>query len=131
MNNSVIDLLRERSAKYQDMVCKWDAQSFTVEAKPGGFSVSMEIRENTYTVNFLGWHEDFPSAESALEYFAFGLSNQCRLEIERRGNIQVKWTVQSSKNGIWESVSTTGTIFQAFWRKKSTVYLQNDWIKVT
>jgi hypothetical protein len=62
MNISVIDLLRERSAKYHDMVCKWNSHSFSIEAKPGGFPIHLEQNESSYTVYFSGWHESFTSA---------------------------------------------------------------------
>jgi hypothetical protein len=129
MNLSVFEKIRLRAEKYSDMVCIVKSTTLTIEAKAGGFPVSLEVVDEGFKVYFSGWHELFKTEDEALECFSFGLSEECRLAVEYRGTSEVKWTLQTLENGSWISNSTSGLIFLAFWRKKSTGYLQNAWIK--
>ena len=94
-----------------------------------GFTVGLAVNQNSYTVSFDGWHEDFESREEALDCFAFGLSSECRLKEYRRGNFAYKWTVESKENGGWVEEGTTGLLLFPFWMRKEVRYLQNDLIK--
>ena len=91
-----------------------------------GFTVSLVIHGNNYTVYFDGWHEDFQDQEEALNCLAFGLSTDCRLKEYRRGNFTHKWTVESRERGVWAEESTTGLLLFPFWNKTEVRYLQND-----
>jgi hypothetical protein len=67
-----------------------------------GFTVTLHVGgEGGYTVFFDGWHEDFDNQEEALNCFAFGLSDECRLKECRRGSFAYKWTVESNEHGQW------------------------------
>jgi|GEM_PF-2755409 len=69
--------------------------------EPTGFAVSLFVHSDmAYTVYFDSWHEEFTQAEEALECFAFGLSDQCRLKVSKRGGKPYKWTVESQEDGV-------------------------------
>ena len=93
-----------------------------------GFSVGLEITGMTHTVFFNGWHEDFQRQEEALDCFAFGLSDKCRLKEWRRGSFAYRWTVESQQDGEWVADSETGLFLFPFWKTKIIHYLQNDLI---
>jgi hypothetical protein len=56
-----------------------------------GFTVTLRVSGEGYTVFFDGWHEDFNDQEEALNCFAFGLADECRLKESRRGGFAYKW----------------------------------------
>lgn len=85
--------------------------------------------DNSCTISFEGWHEEFDDTEEALNVFALGLSNECRLRECRRGSFAYKWTVEYLENGEWIEQSTTGLLLFPFWMKKSVRYLQNDLLR--
>lgn len=91
----------------------------------GGFPVALAVSGNEYVVSFAGWHEHFTSPEEALNCFAFGLSEECRLKAHKRGDFAHRWTVESQKNGAWVEDSTTGLLFFPFWRRPEVTHLQN------
>ena len=95
----------------------------------GGFSVELQMLDDEILVSFDGWHEHFHDAESALECFAFGLSEECRLKIYARGGKPHKWIVQSMQDGNWVTDSETGFLVFAFWRPQSVYFKQNTLIK--
>ncbi|MGV3662560.1 MAG: hypothetical protein ACO1TE_20415 [Prosthecobacter sp.] len=91
-----------------------------------GFSVWLTEQPPGYTVGFDGWHEEFQDVEEALAAFAFGLSDDCRLQVIQRGSMDCAWTVESrDEQGQWQVDSTTGLLFTPFWRKQRTIYRQN------
>jgi hypothetical protein len=94
-----------------------------------GFSISFHINESEYVVSYDGWHEHFQDVESALNCFAFGLSDACRLKVVSRHGTPHKWIVESRANGDWALESETGLIFFPFWRRPKIEYRQNSLIK--
>jgi hypothetical protein len=93
-----------------------------------GFTVTLEVSGHQYTVSFNGWHEHFEKQEEALDCFAFGLSDECRLREIRRGDFAYRWIVESKQNGSWIAESETGLLVFPFWRPKRVRYLQNNLI---
>ena len=75
-----------------------------------------------------GWHEHFEEPEEALECVGFGLSDHCRLKVEMWGNSPQKWRVEYLQDGVWREDSTTSLIFIPFWRRKTVIYRQNNFI---
>ena len=67
---------------------------------------------------FNGWREDFQQPEEALDCFAFGLSDECRLKETRRGSFAYRWTVESKQNGEWVADSETGLFLSRFGNHK-------------
>jgi len=67
--------------------------SITVKADSSkGFDVSFYDDKFEYTVFFEGWHEYFKKSESqnAINCFAFGLSDSCRIKVVSRGWVDYK-----------------------------------------
>lgn len=131
MSSTIIDRIKERLLKYPS--CRYEAtsSSLTIHAEVGGFDVGVHLDNHGFTVSFDGWHEHFATEDEALECFAFGLSDACRLEVSYRGELPTSWTVQTFKNGEWISESTTGLLLVPFWRSKSIRHLQNHLIRRT
>ena len=89
---------------------------------PNGFDVSIS---EDLIVGYDGWHEHFDSPDKALECFAFGFSDQCRLKVTYRGKFAYKWTLESLVDGQWVEDSTTGLLFFPFWRSPRVQFRQN------
>jgi len=98
-------------------------------ADPTGFSVGMHEEASEIVVNFEGWHQHFTSEDEALNCFAFGLSESCRLRVTYRGTCPVAWSVESMKEGSWCSAGTTALLFIPFWRRRTVRHFQNHWLK--
>lgn len=124
---NLIEQIKTRLSKYPEARYESNASSITVlPISAEGFSVGLTINPgNGFTVSFEGWHEEFEDAEEALNVFAWGLSDECRLCEYRRGRFPYKWTVEYWEDGEWTQQSTTGLIFFPFWRKVEAHYLQN------
>jgi hypothetical protein len=121
--------IKTRLRQYPHVKYETSDSSITVPpASDTGFTVEICGSAGAYTVSFNGWHEEFKDAEEALQCFAFGLSDQCRLKEHRRGNSAYRWTVESKENGEWVADSVTGLVLFPFWKRKEVVYLQNNLI---
>jgi hypothetical protein len=121
-----IEKIKAKLQKYPHVKYECDHNSISVfPASDDGFTVSLTVNPGSYTVSFNGWHEDFQSEEEALNYFAFGLSSDCRLKEYRRGSFAYKWTVESKETGGWVEGDTTGLFLFPFWMRKEIRCLQN------
>lgn len=119
----VAKLQRHEGAKY-----RVTDHSITVAPRTDdGFTVDLVANAGHYTVGFEGWHEEFETEESALECFAFGMSDQCRLRVDLCGNSPYRWTLESKEGDDWVADSTTGLLLFPFWRRRRTIYRQNAW----
>ena len=126
-----IEEIKAKLRKYPSAKYESDAYSISVlPASDTGFTVGFEVGlgHSRYTVSFNGWHEHFGDAGEALECFAFGLSDECRLEEHRRGKFAYRWIVESKQDGKWIPDSETGLLIFPFWIRKEVVYLQNNLI---
>ena len=124
-----IERIKAKLQKYPHVKYESDRNSISVfPASDDGFTVSLTVHSDSYTVSFNGWHEDLQSEEEALNCFAFGLTSDCRLKEYRRGNFAYKWTVESQEHGEWVEDGTTGLFLFPFWMRKEVRYLQNDLI---
>ena len=124
-----IDEIKTRLREYPDVKYQSSASSITVlPSSNAGFNVGLDVAPGRYTVSFNGWHEDFDDESEALDCFAFGLSDECRLKEYRRGNLAYRWVVESKQNGQWVADSETGLFIFPFWRRADVVYLQNNLI---
>lgn len=125
--NNAIEQIKERLRKYPHVKYEVGATSISVlPTSNDGFTVGLYVSKTHYTISFNGWHEDFQKEDQALDCFAFGLSNECRLKECRRGNFAYRWTVESRQNGNWLADSETGLLLFPFWRPKKVCYLQNN-----
>ena len=119
----ITDRLRDRA----DLRYKISGRTITVDPPiPAGSAVSLTEAPGEYIVSFDGWHEHFNSEEEALNCFAFGLSDECRLEVQYRGTFPCRWTLEARTGDGWQHVSTTGLLFFPFWRRPRIEYRQNS-----
>jgi len=127
---SVLDTIRDRlKTKHPTLRYTESNGSIVVHAPmPGGFEVS--INEGL-VVGYDGWHEQFDAEDKALDCFAFGFSDQCRLKVTLRGKLAYKWTLESLVDGTWDEESTTGLLFFPFWRAARIEYRQNNLLTVS
>jgi len=124
---SPIEEIKARLSKYPGVLVEADSHSVRViPNSPTGFEVEFSMNRDSYIVAFEGWHENFADQTEALNCFAFGLSDKCRLKEYRRGNFPYKWTVEFLDGEQWTKESTTGLLLFPFWRKRTVRYLQNS-----
>lgn len=126
--SSPLDAIREKLRKYPQLSVVDTVDSITVKAlTPEGFAVSFHSGDGEYTVAMEGWHAHFDATqiETALNCFAFGLSDTSRLEVRSRGGKDYRWTLEVFEDGAWRQDSTTGLLFFRLWRKKTVRYLRN------
>ena len=127
---SAIDTIREKLTNYPEL--SYSVTDNTIRIDPpsvDGFSVWLTEGATAWTVGFDGWHGDFDREEDALDCFAMGLSDACRLEITLRGDVPYKWTLRCKTEDGWEYHSTIGTFLFPFWRRKRIEYRHNDVMK--
>src|SRR5579884_3416972 len=99
MRNPLEDL-KNKLAKRKEL--NFVARGNYIRVEPygdNGFAASIFVSGETATVSFDGWHATFASVENALEYFARGFSDQCRLRVSRRGGYEHKWTLEYQVEG--------------------------------
>lgn len=123
---TAIERIRARLSAYPEV--NYSEGPNEIDVKPSassGFAVGFRITPQGFTVNFEGWHEEFTDEDEALNCFAFGLSQDCRLAVVLRGNTETKWTVERLEDGTWTADSETGLLFQPFWRSARIEYRQN------
>jgi hypothetical protein len=124
-----IEEIIRRLRAYPNVKYESTASLITVmPASDGGFKVALETARDRYTVFFNGWHEDFRDPVEALECFAFGLSDECRLKESRRGTFPYRWTLEIKQDEQWVAESETGLLLFPFWKRRNVVYLQNNLI---
>src|SRR5688572_25946250 len=112
-----IEKIKAKLQKYPQVKYECDRNSISVfPTSDDGFTVSLTVDQDSYSVSFNGWHEDLQSEEEALNCFAFGLSSECRLKEYRRGNFAYKWRVESQEKGKWVGDDTTGLLLFPFWK---------------
>ena len=90
---------------------------------------SLEIFPDNFKVFYEGWHEDFEDEDEALNCFAFGLSNECRLKQFSKNGEAYKWTLEYKDGEDWIADSTVSLFNISFWKSTTIEYLQNDLIK--
>jgi hypothetical protein len=124
-----IEEIKTKLRKYPHVKYETDGSSISVlPTSDAGFRVGLEVTHGRYTVSFNGWHEELNDAAEALDCFAFGLSDECRLKEYRRGKFAHRWVVESKQNGQWIADSETGLFVFPFWKRSEVVYLQNNLI---
>ncbi|HXG08758.1 MAG TPA: hypothetical protein VNK04_03130 [Gemmataceae bacterium] len=121
-----VERIVERLQRHPELVYRVVAGTVTVEPPTAeGFPVSLTEGAGEWVVSFGGWHEHFTSEDEALNCFAFGLSDRCRLRVHYRGAFPYRWAVEERTDGAWRQVSTTGLLFFPFWRRPRIEYRQN------
>jgi len=129
---SAIEKIKDKLRKYPQLNCQIEGNKISVEpSSTTGFTVWLIDNDPGYTVGFDGWHEEFENQDEALNCFAFGLSDKCRLKVAKRGNKPYSWTVESKIGKEWNEDSKTGLIFVPFWKTKTIEYLSNPIINTS
>ena len=129
---NAIDKIVEKLKKYPGITYKIENDSISVDpTTKSGFSVLFKINNTGFTVGFDGWHEEFQDETEAMNAFAFGLSDRCRLKVIKRGGADCKWVVEAKDGNEWIEDSASGLIFVPFWKKKSIEYRQNSIIRAS
>lgn len=129
---SPIDEIKLRLEKYSEVVFEEKENYICVlPSSKRGFDVWFAEDEREYTVGFSCWHEHFDKdeLEYALNCFAWGLSDSCRLKVYSRTGKEYKWVVQSFEEENWINFSTTSLFNFSFWRKKDISFKMNELIK--
>jgi len=125
-----IDKIKERLKKYPQLEYQIEDNSISVDSTSSqGFTVWLTENNPGFTVGFDGWHEEFEHEDEAMNCFAFGLSDECRLKVVKYGNKPCSWIVESRDGDQWKEESKTGLIFVPFWKSKSVEYLSNSVFK--
>ena len=125
---SPLDAIREKLRGYPQLSVADGGDRITVAAQTAdGFDVSFDASGDEYTVYMAGWHAHFDpdQIDTALNCFAFGLSDTARLKVNSRGGRDYCWTLEAFEDGEWRTDSTTGQLFFRFWRRKTVRYLRN------
>ena len=128
--HEIITEIKERISKYDGVEVEFGEKYASVKpTHPNSFNVRIDVTDQHFIISYNGWHEEFENYEEALENFAFGLSDQCRIKVTMRGDFEYKWEVQSAEKDLWMFESETGLLMFPFWRKKKIKFLQNNLIK--
>jgi hypothetical protein len=123
---SAVERITERLRGHPELVYRVSGGTITVEpSRADGFPVSLTEGAGEWVVAFDGWHERFASEDEALDCFAFGLSDRCRLKVHYRGRSPYRWTVEARAGDGWREDSTTGRLFFPFWRRPRVAYRRN------
>lgn len=70
-------------------------------------------------------HCHFDEAAAAAEFFAFGLSDQCRLRELHRGRVVYRAFAERRTEAGWRMVQETGLLLFPFWRRPREHVFQN------
>jgi hypothetical protein len=123
-----IDEIRARLLQYPDVQYVTSTDSLRMPA-PQAHGFSIYIRRNItagWDVSFgEGLQCHFQDGPAATEFFAFGLSDQCRLREIRRGSMVHRAYAERRKGDGWEVVQETVRLLYPFWRLPSERIFQN------
>jgi hypothetical protein len=128
-----INEISRRLQKYPQAAFEVEGNRATVLPSDGnGFKVTLIDNTPSYTVFFDSWHEEYEKIEDALDCFAFGLSEDCRLKVSYRGNFAYLWSVEErNEDGQWFGCQWIGCNEMGllapplFWLRKKHTYLRN------
>lgn len=126
----IIEKIKEKLKKHP--LVNYDKTENSISVLPileNGFTVSLEIYPDNFKVFYENWHEDFEDEDEALNCFAFGLSNECRLKQFSKNGEAYKWTLEYKDGQDWVADSTVSLFNFSFWKITTIEYLQNDLIK--
>ncbi len=89
-------------------------------------TLERDSMNNEYTIGFgeVG-HVHVAGAQEALEWFAFALSDECRLKTVYRDKTPVRGTIEKKTRDGWETVNETVVMLPLFWRPKRIETKQN------
>ncbi len=127
----VVGKIKAKLGNYPQLSYRIEGDKIDVDAPTEqGFSVWLTVDEGEIIVGLDGWHEHFQDETEALNCFAWGLSDQCRLKVIMRGSTAYAWVAERKDGSEWRRESTTTLMFIPFWRKRRVEYLQYAIIKM-
>jgi len=132
LNMNPFHEIKTKLEKYPDVTIEEKESHICALAETeDGFDVWFTEDEREYTVGFSCWHEHFDKneLEEALNCFAWGLSEVCRLKVYSRAGSEYKWIVQSFEADHWVNFSTTSLFNFSFWKKTGITYKKNGLIE--
>lgn len=122
-----VEQILERHRRHPDAAYRVSGRMITIDpTTANGFLVSLEEGSDEWIVSFEGWHEHFQSEDDALNCFAYGLSERCRLRIDYRGSFAHRWALEERSDDGWREESVTGLLFYPFWRRHRVEYRWNS-----
>ncbi len=123
---SAVEKIRAKLEAYPGLTYKAEVDSICVDAPTdSGFSVCLFMEHPGFTVTYDGWHERIDDEQEALNAFGFGLCDECRLKVTKRGRTDCHWMLEAKDGDTWREVSAVGLVMTPFWRRKSVEYRQN------
>lgn len=130
--NETISKIKEKIKPFKDLEILEELEnSITVKPKhEKSFPITFIVGNNSYSVHFKGWNSTLTSEEEALDLFAFGLSNDCRLQVFSAGNVEFKWILETKENNKWIKSGEEKIVLFPFWQKKKIETYQNKIIKI-
>jgi hypothetical protein len=91
-----------------------------------GYEVALLVHPGPhYTVCLATWHMEFDDEYSAIGTFLGGLTEEYRLEVTSRGNVDYFWRIQYRESNGWRGGSAVAIFRYQFWQEKRTRFLQN------
>lgn len=124
----IVDILNQ----YPEIRYEFRADAIRVLAPDeNGYEVALLVHPGShYTVCLATWHMEFYDEYSAIGTFLGGLSEEYRLEVASRGNVDYLWRIQYRESHGWRGGSAVGIFRYKFWRKKRIRYLQNRLLRL-
>lgn len=129
--NSTIWKIKEKIIAHNEIKIVEENEN-SIIVKPDGeksFPITVLKKDGKYFVYFKGWNQSFDTEEEALDVFAFGLSEDCRLKVVTVKDVEYKWILEYKENGKWNKDSETNIGMFPFWLKKQIKFYQNNVIK--
>ncbi|MFN4151466.1 MAG: hypothetical protein ACK4IX_11020 [Candidatus Sericytochromatia bacterium] len=130
--NQTINKIKEKISSFKDLkIIEENDKSITLKPEHDkSFPITLIIEGNKYLVHFKGWNSTLDTEEEALDLLAFGLSDDCRLQVVFAGKIECKWILEVKENNKWVKSGEEKIALIPFWQKKKVEYFQNKIIKV-
>jgi hypothetical protein len=124
----IVDILKQ----YPKIRYEFRADAIRVLAPDeNGYEVALLVHPGRhYTVCLATWHMEFYDEHSAIGTFLGGLSEEYRLEVASRGNLDYLWRIQYRESYGYRNGSAVGIFRYEFWRKKKIRYLQNRLLRL-
>ena len=77
-----------------------------------GFPISVAcLAGDRFMVMFHYWFDVFDNEEEVIKMVRFGLSGDCRLRVNKKGNRYLEWTPQYRMRGKWFDMDSMETIY--------------------
>jgi len=102
----------------------------TVSVMGDSFKVELVIEQKSFLLNLgNGWFIRSRSLSLIMDHFIKALSTECRLVEFYRGKFYQSSRLEQIVEGEWELISSTFRPFYPFWRKETSLILQNNLVR--